>query len=145
MLVHAVTAGAIMVALAVAVVVWRAWRTRSARLRLEQMYAAAHHPSRRLVEVLRCLRCTQTGQLLLVIDARTGLEAAVWLPPQALRPGDVALLVWMNGDWVLMDWLRDRRPAAPALGFGFGRLCRRQPRRRLRCAAQMDADRSGQG
>lgn len=137
MLSHAITAGAIVVALAVAVFVWRVTRTRSARSRLEQMYAAAHHPSRRLVEVLRCLRRTRTGQLVLVIDARTGQEAAVWLPPQSLRPGDVALLVWMNGDWVLMDWLRGHRPAAPASGGTW----RRQPRRRLRCAAQMDADR----
>lgn len=103
-----VAAGAIAVALAVAVVVGKARRTRAARRRLRQMYAAAHHPSRCLVEVVRLLRLRRTGQLLLVIDVRSGREATLWLPPQSLRPGDVALLVWMDSRWVLMAAFRSR-------------------------------------
>jgi hypothetical protein len=80
------------------------WRRRVVRRRVGEIHAAAHHPSRRVVEVLRPLRVTRAGQLLLVVDVRTGEEAAVWLalsPPQ--RRGDIALLVWMRGGWVLMD------------------------------------------
>jgi hypothetical protein len=94
---------AILVVLAVVVVGWNAWRTRAARRRLEQVYAAAHHPYRRLVEVLRLRRCSRAGQLLLVIDVRTGEEGAVWLPFHALRPGELALLAWMDSHWVLME------------------------------------------
>ena len=78
------------------------------------MRAAAHHPSRRLIEVLRLLRGTRTGQLLLVIDVRTGQEGTVWLPVHSLDPGELALLVWMDGEWVLMDRYSARSLSRPA-------------------------------
>lgn len=98
-----IAAIALAAALVAAVFVGRMRRTHTARRRFERMLAAAHHPSRRLIEVLRLLRTSRTGQLLLVIDARSGQEAALWLPPQSLRQGDVALLVWMECQWVLME------------------------------------------
>lgn len=93
----------------VAAVSWGAWRTRVARRRLRMMRAATHHPLRRLVEVVQPLRQVATGQLLLVVDVRTGQEATAWLPAPAAVPGEVALLVWMDGGWVVMDRLRARR------------------------------------
>ena len=76
-----VAGSAIVLALTTALAVWKAWRRHAARRRLERMYAAAHHPSRCLVEVLRLLRSTWAGQLMLVIDVRSGQEATLWLPP----------------------------------------------------------------
>ncbi len=104
-----VAAGSIMVAVTVAVALWMAVRTRSARRQLELMHAAAHHPSRRLVEVLRLLRCSHTGRLVLVLDVLTGKEGTVWLPLNSLQSGELALLVWMDRQWVLMDRLPARR------------------------------------
>ena len=105
----AFVAGVTLATVLVAVVSWRAWRTRVARRRLRLMQAAAHHPSRRLVEVVRPLRQVATGQLLLVVDVRTGQEATAWLSTPVLAPGELALLVWMDGGWVLMDRLAARR------------------------------------
>ena len=104
-----VVAAVTLAAVLVASVSWMAWRTRKARRRFRQMQAAAHHPSRRLVEVVRPLRRVATGQLLLVIDVRNGQDATVWLSTPVLAPGDLALLVWMDGGWVLMDRLAARR------------------------------------
>lgn len=88
----------------------------SSRRRLLSMGAAAHHPSRCLVEVLRPLRTIRTGQLLLVIDARTGQEAMVWLPlSPRLKSGDLGLLVWMSDRWLLMDWHPARRSLSPSV------------------------------
>ena len=102
-------AAVILAAVLVPSVSWTAGRTRKARRHFRQMQAAAHHPSRRLVEVVRPLRRVATGQLLLVIDVRNGQAATVWLSTPVLAPGDLALLVWMDGGWVLMDRLAARR------------------------------------
>jgi uncharacterized iron-regulated membrane protein len=109
-------AGALLVVLVAFMLGWATWRRRVVRRRVGEIHAAAHHPSRRVVEVLRPLRVTRTGQLLLVVDVRTGQEAAVWLalsPPQ--RTGDIALLVWMDGEWALMDRSSSRCRARAAV------------------------------
>lgn len=117
-------AGAMVVALVALVLGWATWRRRVIRRRVGEIHAAAHHPSRRVVEVLRPLRVTRTGQLLLVVDARTGQEAAVWLalsPSQ--RTGDIVLLVWMHESWVLMDSVNAKRLRELALLRSARRLC----------------------
>lgn len=103
--------GAMLVAVVMAL---RLRRGTSFRRRLVSMEAAAQHPSRRLVEVLRPLRTSRTGQLLVVIDASTGHETMVWLPlAPRLKSGDLALLVWMSDRWLVMDRLPVRPCAWP--------------------------------
>lgn len=112
-----VAVGAVLFAVTIVMAIWKAWRTRGARSRLEEMYAAAHHPSRRLVEVLKPLHCARTGDHLVVLDVRTGEQSTMWLPLQSLPAGDLALVVWVRGQWVLMDQLdasRVRRATAQA-------------------------------
>lgn len=98
-----VVAAASAIAVALAVIAWKLHQTRTAQRRVQRLYAAAHHPARRLVEVLGPLRTTQTGQLQVVIDVRTGQQASVWLPHPVLGPGQVVLLVWMDGRWEAME------------------------------------------